>query len=176
MIMKGGGAKMKTPRILLLVIIFELVLSGPFHSARAEASNAVSDQTRCSVCGMFVAKYPNWLAQIQYADVSQTRFFDGPKDMMAFYFNPEQYGGPPRDSIRDIFVKDYYGLDWLPAREAFYVIGSDIYGPMGHELIPFGSREAAESFSKDHHGTKILTFEEITPGLVESLRLGQKMR
>jgi len=167
---------MKTSRILLFSIIIGLLLFAPLHFVCAEATDAVTEQSRCSVCGMFVAKYPNWLAQIQYQDLAQTRFFDGPKDMMVFYFNPEQYGGPPRADIKDMFVKDYYSLNWLSARDAFYVIGSDIYGPMGHELIPFENRAAAESFSKDHHGKEIRTFNEITPELVESLRAGQKMR
>ena len=167
---------MKPRRILLLFVFIQLLLSASIPFIRAEAADSVSEQTRCSVCGMFVAKYPNWLAQIQYADQSQTRFFDGPKDMMVFYFNPEKYGGPPREDIKEIFVKDYYVLNWLPAKDAFYVIGSDIYGPMGHELIPFASKEAADSFSKDHHGKEILTFEEITPEFIESLRVGQKMR
>jgi copper chaperone NosL len=96
--------------------------------------------------------------------------------MMVFYFNPEQYGGPSRETIKDIFVKDYYSLNQLPAKDAFYVIGSDIYGPMGHELIPFASRDAADSFLKDHHGKEVLPFDKITPELIESLREGQKMR
>ena len=98
------------------------------------------------------------------------------KDLMVFYFDPEPYDGLPREAIKEIFVKDYYSLNWLSARESFYVIGSDIYGPMGHELIPFKTREAAESFSRDHHGKEIITFDEITPGLIESLRVGQRMR
>jgi copper chaperone NosL len=167
---------MKTSRILLLFIIIQLVVFAPMSFANGEATDAVSDLTRCTVCGMFVAKYPNWLAQIHYADLSQIRFFDGPKDMLVFYFNPERYDGPPREAIKNIFVKDYYSLKSLSARDAFYVIGSDIYGPMGHELIPFETREAAESFRKDHHGKEILTFDEITPELIESLLVGQKMR
>ena len=54
--------------------------------------------------------------------------------------------------------------------------GSDVYGHMDHEFIPFSTMEAAESFSKDHHGREILTFDEITPERVEALRAGQKMR
>ena len=167
---------MKTNRILLLVIFVQLVVFVSASFSADKPSDAVTDQTRCTVCGMFVSKYPNWLAQIQYEDAGQTNFFDGVKDMMAFYFNPEQYGGASRDKISEIFVKDYYSLKWLPGKDAFYVVGSDVYGPMGHELIPFATREAAESFSKDHHGEEILIFNEITPKLIESLRMGQKMR
>jgi copper chaperone NosL len=168
---------MKARRVVLLIMMgILLVVFAPMAFAGNEPTDTIPDQARCSVCGMFVAKYPNWLAQIQYPDPAQTRFFDGVKDMMVFYFNPEQYNGPSRETIRDLFVKDYYSLNWLSATEAYYVIGSDIYGPMGHELIPFETRGAAETFSKDHHGKEILTFEEITPELIESLREGQRMR
>jgi len=167
---------MKPNRILLLFITLQFLVFSPLQDACGEADDTVSDKVRCTVCGMFVAKYPNWLAQIHYDNLDQTRFFDGVKDMMVFYFNPERYDGPAREAIRDIFVKDYYSLDWLSAKEAFYVAGSDIYGPMGHELIPFASQEAAENFSKDHQGKQILNFDEITPELVESLRAGQRMR
>ena len=177
MILKAGKEKntMKTSRILLLIII-QLLVFTPVCFADGAPIDAVSDNTRCTVCGMFVAKYPNWLAQIHYDELEQAKFFDGVKDMMVFYFNPEKYGSASRDSIRALFVKDYYSLNWLSAKDAFYVVGSDVYGPMGHELIPFATREAAESFSKDHHGKDILTFDEITPELIESLRLGQRMR
>ena len=167
---------MQTSRILVLLSVFQLFLLAPMSFAGDEAADAVTSHTRCTVCGMFVAKYPNWLARIRYDDPTETRYFDGVKDMMVYYFNPEQYGGPSRDAIRDMQVKDYYSLNWIPAKEAFFVIGSDVYGPMGHEFIPFQTREAADSFSKDHHGKNILTFKEITSELVESMRHGQKMR
>jgi copper chaperone NosL len=167
---------MKTAKIQLLIIVVQLFIFAPIVSANGTATDTVSSRTRCSVCGMFVAKYPNWLTQIHYDNQKQTNFFDGVKDMMVFYFDPERYKAPSRDTITDIFVKDYYSLKMFSAKDAYYVIGSDVYGPMGHELIPFASKEAAESFLKDHHGKKILTFEEITPELIKSLRLAQKMR
>ncbi len=166
----------KISRILLLLTFLQLVVFTTSGIADTEVTNTIPDQVRCTVCGMFVAKYPNWLAQVHYDNLEQTQFFDGVKDMMVFYFNPERYGGKSRETIRDIYVKDYYSLDWLSAKEAFYVVGSDVYGPMGHELIPFAAREAAESFSKDHHGKEILIFDNITPELIESLRAGQRMR
>jgi len=161
---------------LFLFIYFQIVMSVPFGFANTTATDTVPDNARCSVCGMFVAKYPNWLAQIHYESPAETRIFDGVKDMMVFYFNPQKYGGPSSETIKGVFVKDYYSLKWLKAKEAFYVIGSDVYGPMGHELIPFESKEAAESFSKDHQGKDILTFDEITSDLIESLRMSQKMK
>ena len=42
------------------------------------------------------------------------------------------------------------------------VVGSNVMGPMGNELIPFKDETSAKDFSKDHVGKKILKFEEIT--------------
>ena len=167
---------MKITKTLILIILAQLFIFTPVLFANGAPSDDVTPQTRCTVCGMFVAKYPNWLAQIQYNSLEHTEFFDGVKDMMVFYFNPERYGGHPREAIKHIYVKDYYSLKWLPAKDAYYVVGSDVYGPMGHEFIPFELKNAAESFLKDHHGKEILTFDKITPEIVNSMRMGQKMR
>ena len=164
---------LKTALLVCCITVSFLAASNHLH---AQQQNGVSPDIRCSVCGMFVAKYPNWLTTIHYDDLKKVRFFDGVKDMMVFYFDPEQYNGPPREEIKDILVKDYYSLQWLSAKEALYVIGSDVYGPMGHELIPFSSRDGAENFMKDHHGKEILTFDKITPELIKSMRVGQRMR
>ncbi len=164
---------LKTALLVCCITVSFLAASNHLH---AQQQDSVSADIRCSVCGMFVAKYPNWLTKIHYDDLKKVRFFDGVKDMMVLYFNPEQYNGQPREKIKEIQVKDYYSLQWLSAKEVLYVIGSDVYGPMGHELIPFSTRDGAENFMKDHHGKEILTFDKITPELIKSMRVGQRMR
>ena len=57
----------------------------------------------------------------------------------------------------------------IDAGSAFFVVGSDVYGPMGKELIPFISRADAEAFKKDHKGNRILRFEDIKPGVIKKL-------
>jgi nitrous oxide reductase accessory protein NosL len=57
----------------------------------------------------------------------------------------------------------------IDAGSAFFVVGSDVYGPMGKELIPFISRADAEAFKKDHKGKRILRFEDIKPGVIKKL-------
>ena len=47
---------------------------------------------------------------------------------------------------------------------------------MGKEFIPFSKKEAAENFRKDHHGKRIILFDEITSEMVESMRSGHKMK
>lgn len=143
--------------------------------SQAEPANNLKPDTRCPVCGMFVAKYETWVTQIQHSD-GTVFFFDGAKDMLAYYSGPEHYGKHKKDTMSEVWVKDYYTLEWIDATKAFYVIGSDVYGPMGHEFIPFALKEAAEAFQKDHKGKRVLAFDDITPELVEELRTGQKMK
>ena len=45
---------------------------------------------KCPVCGMFVAKYPDWVGEIIFTDGS-VAFFDGAKDLFKYYFNLDKY-------------------------------------------------------------------------------------
>ena len=54
---------------------------------------------------MFVAKYPDWVAQIRFKD-QKTVFFDGAKDLFKYYFRITGYH--PGRSVADIGV----GLKW----------------------------------------------------------------
>ena len=84
--------------------------------------------------------------------------------MMKFYFDPMKWGDykiSTKESISKILVTDYYSQKAIDAKEAYYVIGSDVYGPMGDELIPFKKLEDAEVFSMDHKGKKIVQFRDI---------------
>ncbi len=161
--------------IVALAILFLLGTVQGSIAAGPKAGEGLNKDSRCPVCGMFVAKYPQWLAQINMSD-GRAEFFDGVKDMLAYYFSPEQYGAAAGDTVEEVFVKDYYSQHWIDGQKAFYAFGSDVYGPMGHELIPFSGQAAAENFQKDHHGKKIYSFAEITPDIIESLRKGHTMK
>lgn len=132
-------------------------------------------EARCPVCGMFVAKYEVWVTRIETVP-GQFLDFDGVKDLLAYYFKPAAYGGKALPAANRIWVKDYYSQKWLDGRDAFYVVGSDVTGPMGSELIPFATRAGAAAFKADHHGQRVLAFAEITPLLVEELRGGGRMK
>jgi len=68
-----------------------------------------------------------------------------------------------------MLVTDYYTLESLPAKDALFVTGSNVYGPMGNELIPFKNRKEAENFLSDHKGEKILGFKDIDAKTVMAL-------
>jgi nitrous oxide reductase accessory protein NosL len=74
-----------------------------------------------------------------------------------------------RTHISRMEVSDYYSLEAIPAQDAYYVLDSDIFGPMGRELIPFKRLEHAKNFSADHHGKSIVRFQKITDTMLMQL-------
>lgn len=137
--------------------------------AYGEPPPQVSPKDKCGVCGMFVAKYPEWTSSLTFRD-GKTVFFDGPKDLFRFRLNLEKYA--PGRGVGDtgkISVKDYYSLRTIDGDKACYVAGSDVFGPMGKELVPFASRRDAEGFRKDHAGKGIYTAAEITAAVLKQL-------
>jgi copper chaperone NosL len=123
----------------------------------------------CPVCGMLVAKYPAWVAGARYRD-GRAHFFDGAKDLFKYLFDLQRYApGRRREDLADVWVTEFYGLTRVDARQAWYVIGSDILGPMGHEFVPLASRQEAAEFLRDHQGKRILAFAEITAEWVERI-------
>lgn len=124
---------------------------------------------RCPVCGMFVYKYPDWTASI-HLDTGDILYFDGAKDLFKFYLDLKKYHpNLGQENITAIYVTEYYDVEPIDARTAFFVLGSDIYGPMGRELLAFGSNADARQFMQDHGGKRILQFSNITASVIEKL-------
>lgn len=130
---------------------------------------APGPKDKCPVCGMFVKKYPSWVATVGFSDGSY-QHFDGAKDLFIFLHNLPRYA-PDRTTamIRTLWVKDYYSLQPINAKTAYYVIGSKVYGPMGHELIPFLKQADAQEFLLDHQGKRIMRYPDVTPALLKTL-------
>lgn len=134
------------------------------HSRGKGMQIDVPAQAKCPVCGMFVAKYPRWAAKMTMPNGTD-HYFDGAKDMFKFYL--QQHAGPEGAGL--VLVTDYYTQQAFPAKGAYYVQGSDVYGPMGHELIPFKTLQDAKTFARDHKGEKILRFLEVDMALLKKL-------
>ncbi|MEI6246672.1 MAG: nitrous oxide reductase accessory protein NosL [Acidobacteriota bacterium] len=146
-------------------------------AARAGADQIVAPQPGpkdlCPVCGMIVSKYRNWTATVVWKD-GRADYFDGAKDMFKFLQAlPEYARGRTRDGIKTIVVTEFYDLKPIDARGAWYVIGSDVLGPMGYELVPLATKVDADDFLKDHLGTRILRFDEITPAIIAKVDAGR---
>jgi len=127
----------------------------------------------CPVCGMFVAKYPEWIASVLYND-GHAHHFDGAKDMFKYLLDLRKWApGRRREDIVTIGVTEYYGLTRIDAHRAWYVIGSDVLGPMGHELIPLRTEGDAMELTGDHGGKRVLRFDQVTMELLLDLDEGR---
>ncbi len=155
---------MRIQHVLLLAV---LMFASPVLAEDQRIHAADGD--KCPVCGMFVAKYPDFLAQVVFTDGS-TAFFDGTKDMFKYLLDLQRYVPSKKAAdIEKIHVTDYYSMNAIDGRTAWYVVDSDVYGPMGKELIPFGSEAEAKEFMSDHGGKRLLRFADIAPELIGTL-------
>ena len=121
---------------------------------------------------MFVSLYPDWVATVLDQD-GHAHHFDGAKDLFKYLLNRAKYApSHSQAAIAAIGVTAYYSVARIDARAAWYVIGSDVLGPMGHELVPLATEAEAVDFQRDHKGKRILRFDDVTPAVLDKLDYG----
>lgn len=155
-------------QLITISLILSLAVAAVCHAAGPKPRKPGAAD-KCPVCGMFVAKYTDFAAQLQFKD-GTALFFDGPKDLFKYYLGlaAPQAGRKPAD-VTAVFVTSYYSLAPIDGRKAYYVTGSDVSGPMGRELIAFEKEAEAREFKKDHKGKAVLRFKEVSPAIVKEL-------
>ena len=145
--------------VWIFAVLFPVLISGQSH---AEGPVKPKPKDKCPVCGMFVSPYPQWTAEIIFRDGTYA-VFDGPKDMLKYYFNISKYHKEKTGAdISGIYVTEYYTTKMMSARDVYFVKDSDVMGPMGKELVPVRGEREAKTFLRDHQGKKMLKFGEIT--------------
>ena len=160
--------KYKRLTLIIFTLLVAVWLSG---STYAKEFIEPAKKDKCPVCGMFVYKYPKWVAEIIFKDGTYA-VFDGPKDMFKYYFNISKYNRSKTvEDIEEIYVTEYYSTKRMKAGNLYFVAGSDVYGPMGMELIPLNGKKEAETFMKDHKGEKMLAFDQITPADIPVMKM-----
>lgn len=147
--------------ILLIIITLSFGAVAAARGAEIKPRKPAS-KDKCPVCGMFVAKYPDFASQIHFKD-GTVYHFDGAKDLVKYYQNSSRYmPGKKTADVAAVYVTSYYSLFPIDGLSAWYVSGSNINGPMGRELIPFAKEAEAKEFKRDHAGKAILRFKEVT--------------
>ena len=125
----------------------------------------------CGKCGMYPAKYPRWQSQIVFKGGSMTPF-DGCKCMFNFLFAMDEYDKiHSLDDVSIAWVKDFNSGKWINAEDAYYVVGSNMMGPMGRELIPFADQGEAMKFHQEQGGNR-MNYAEISLGVLKTLGMG----
>ncbi len=143
-------------------ICFLLALTFLWLSAcSGETSSNQAENTRCAQCGMPTEEFQAWRGKI--TGQTTVKHYCSPR---CLFINSQSQGLTEADSV---FVTDYYEQKLIDGRQAFYVIGSDVIGPMGHDLVPLATRQAAEEFMQEHKGQQILRFGEVNTETIKGL-------
>ena len=126
---------------------------------------AMTEEAMGRYCGMNILEHAGPKGQVILAKYDEPIWFSSARDTIAFTMLPEE----PKD-IRAIYVSDMAkaaswekpGADnWVDARKAFFVVGSDRKGGMGAaEAVPFSSETAARTFAADHGG-RVVGFDAV---------------
>jgi copper chaperone NosL len=118
---------------------------------------ACKKEPRCSRCGMKIDSTSAWTAEL--AVDGEKRPFDTPRCAIAEMLATK--GAKLR-------VQDFYDRVWRDGAEVRFVVGSDVLGPMGPDLVPVMPGRV-EKMIKDHGGRQI-ALGEITPTVLDALQ------
>lgn len=123
--------------------------------------------TDCHNCGMPSNEFPKWRVKVEAE--AKGVWYCSPRCM--FMVTLDQAKAPK--GIKSIQVVEYYNTKGIDGKTAYYVTGSDILGPMGHDFVPLKDKAAADDFKKEHKGDKVLKFDEISLETVKEI-VGKK--
>lgn len=139
-------------RSLLITLASSALVLFPLSACKKEA--------RCKHCGMRIDPTSAWRAELIGEDGKVTAF-DTPRCALTSW----RTGTTPAKTIR---VQEYYDRQTRDGSELRFVIGGDVVGPMGPDLVPVDPARSSK-FIQDHGADRALKLEEITPQVLASI-------
>jgi nitrous oxide reductase accessory protein NosL len=159
--------------------------------AEADAPDPVTltQADQCELCGMVIPNHPGPVAEIFYADRQPSGHENPARFCSTWEAFSYDFDRRDRDWERTAFyVTDYSTVDYdlisdagdtllsthveasafAAATAVTFVVGSEVKGAMGRDLIGFSDREDAKSFQREHGG-ELATLDEITEATVGQL-------
>jgi copper chaperone NosL len=124
-----------------------------FLFALGLAPLACKKEERCSHCGMKIDPSSPWRAELIGHGGGITSF-DTPRCALTSWRN----GKTPAKAVR---VQEYYERRWRDGTEVRFVLGGDVVGPMGPDLVPVDPSRATK-FIQDHGADRALSLDEVT--------------
>ena len=137
---------------------FLLLATALFATAACKSKPA---EQRCKHCGMKVDPSSAWRSDLVAADGS-TSSFDTPRCALTSW----RSGKSEAASLR---VQEYYERTWRNAEELRFIIGGDVIGPMGPDLVPVEPSRATK-FIQDHGADRALRLDEITTDVLANIQ------
>ena len=166
--------------IVAVVITSSVLLCFPLNSLAEESvplpdgSNLLLPQ-KCPVCGMMIGGASGPPVAVTYENGHVTGFaglaaavfkdghvvgFEGARCLFIYNSLPQKFNINIGD-IKHQFVTDFVSKKLIDLTDAFLVLGSQVKGPMGYDLIAFSSKKEAGDFALKYDGKWIVQLHEI---------------
>ncbi len=168
--------------LILALIISAIVSLPPMMACVAADLMELPDGSKldltqkCPVCGMVIGGKDAQGVTVTYKDGRVVGFggvaaavfkdghvvgFEGARCLFIYNSVPEKYNVNVAD-IAHQYVTDFVSKKMIELPKAFLVLGSNVKGPMGYELIPFTNRDEAAKFASENDGKWIVQLHEVT--------------
>lgn len=117
--------------------------------------------------GMTLQEHPGPEGQLIYAD-GRTDFFCNPQDLLEWYRRPDRRP----EKVAALYVQDMGATSWqhprghwIPASEAYYVIGNRRVTDMGPTFVTFRDLKTAGNFAA-RYGGHVYRYDQIKPKMI----------
>jgi copper chaperone NosL len=131
-------------------------------AAVAFATSCKRDEERCRTCGMKIDRASPWRSELLDGSGSAVAAFDTPRCAFLAW-----RGG--KVSASGVRVSEYYDRTLRSGADVRFVVGGDVLGPMGPDLVPVDPARATK-FIQDHGAERALRLDEVTVDALGSLR------
>ncbi len=115
---------------------------------------------RCKNCGMKIDPASSWRADL--IDGETLISFDTPRCAFTSWRSGKTHA-------TDIRALDYYDRQWRKGAELKFVLGGDVIGPMGPDLVPVDPQRAPK-FIEDHAADRAVATSEVTMDVLNSIK------
>ena len=141
---KNGAFNMKKNCLLfLLTALFGITSfvfpNQAFPNVVSGAPKEIESHKECPLCGMYPSRYPQFNCQLIFKDGTYEAF-DSAAGLLVYMFFSDKIGINPKP-VERIYFKHYLNGSWLEGYKSFFVIGSEIMGPMGIEFLTCRQRK-----------------------------------
>jgi len=127
-------------------------------------ASGCKQEERCRNCGMKIDHTSAWRAEL-IGDDGKPISFDSPRCALTSW-----RGG--KSSGKALRVQEYYDRTFRDAKDVRFVVGGDVAGPMGPDLVPVDPARVTK-FIQDHGADRALRLDEITPAVLSAVGAGK---
>lgn len=124
-------------------------------------STACKKEERCKNCGMKIDPTSGWNADLIGMDDKPVRF-DTPRCAFTYWRSGKM-------QAKDLRATDYYERAIRDSAELKFVVGGDVLGPMGPDLVPVDAKRAPK-FIQDHSADKAYAASEVTMQVLNDIK------